>query len=164
MNCRFKHKNPLRQPGYILSSAAGFTLIELIIVITIMTVVLGMAPLYFAKMLPSARLKATAGDIASTIKTARSMALFKGRDETVTLDMDRRWYGIQGRGGKDIPEGIELVVIDPFYGEIGKGTYNFTFGGAGQTQGGSLILKRGKRSVTIDIDPVVGAAVVSAGR
>ena len=80
--------------------------------------------------------------------------------QTVTIDMDSKKYGLEGRDPKDIPEGIAVKVIDPISGEIQTGKYHFVLYPTGGMEGGTIVLWNSKKSATIQLDPVVGTVVV----
>jgi len=138
----------------------GFTLLELIIVLFLMTLILGMATLFFANVLPSNRLNATARSVSATIREARSLARIHGESQVVTIDFDSKKYGIEGRGSRAIPDDISVKVIDPVAGEVQQGKYLFIFHPSGGIEGGTIVLWNAKKVVTIQPDPVVGSVVI----
>jgi general secretion pathway protein H len=139
---------------------AGFILIELIIVLSFITVVLGLSAVFFANSLPSYRFNAVVRDISSTIKQARSFARIHNEKQTVTIDFESRKYGIEGRGTKDIPPDISIKVTDPVSGEVLDGKYHFLFHTTGGIEGGTIVLWNSRRSARIQMDPVVGTVVI----
>ena len=138
----------------------GFTLLELIIVLFLTTLILGISTIFFANALPSSRLKATAREMAATIRYAKHLATIKGENQTLTIDLDSRSYGIEGRGYKSIPSDINVEIRDPYSGEIFRGKYLIAFNTLGAIEGGTIILSTKKKSVTIQLDPIVGSVVI----
>ena len=139
---------------------SGFTLLELIIVIFLITLMVGLSAAFFANTLPSARFNATVREIASTIRQARHLAQLNGETQVLTINMDSRSYGIEKRGGKNLPSGIGIKVIDPLSGDITSGKYQMTFHPAGSTEGGTVVLWNNTRIAHINIDPVAGAIII----
>jgi general secretion pathway protein H len=139
---------------------SGFTLLELIIVIFLITLMVGLSAVFFANTLPSGRFNATAREIASTIRQARHLAQLNGEKQVVTIDMDSKSYGIEGRGEKTMPSGLHLKVIDPLTGDITSGKYHMTFHPAGSTEGGTVVLWYDAKSAQINVDPVAGAVII----
>ena len=139
---------------------SGFTLLELIIVLFLMTLILGMATLFFANVLPSNRLDATVRSVSSTIREARSLARIDGQRQAVTIDFDSKTYGIEGRGSRDIPGDVSIKVIDPVAGEVRQGKYQFVLHPSGGIEGGTIVLWNAKKVVTIQPDPVAGSIVI----
>ena len=138
----------------------GFTLLELIIVLFLMSLILGMVTLFLANVLPSNRLNATVRNVSSTIREARSLARFDGQRQVVTIDFDSKTYGIEGFGSRNIPADISVKVIDPVAGEILQGKYQFVLYPSGGIAGGTIVLWNTKKAVTIQPDPVAGSVVI----
>jgi len=139
---------------------SGFTLLELIIVLFLITLMLGLSSAFFANTLPSARLNAAAREMAAAIKQARHLAQLNGETQVLTIDMDSRSYGIEGLGEKVLPSGIYIKVIDPLAGDITTGKYHMTFHPAGSTEGGTVVLWNNAKVAQINIDPVAGAVII----
>lgn len=138
----------------------GFTLLELIIVIFLITLMLGLSLPFFANSLPSGRLDATARGIAATIRHARTFSQANNEVTAMVIDLDSRHYGIEGQGSKAIPADINIKVIDSFSGEVHSGKYQITFQPLGGMDGGEIILWNAKKAVSINLDPIIGAVVV----
>jgi type II secretory pathway pseudopilin PulG len=138
----------------------GFILLELIVVLFLVTLIMGIALVFFANFLPSNRLDATVRNISTTIKHARALARINNQRQIVTFDFDTKQYGIEGREIKDIPADIGVKVIDPMSGEIFQGKYRFMLYVAGNIEGGTIIVWNAKKSVSIQPDPIVGAVII----
>ena len=145
-------------PGKETDPAAGFTLLELLIVLALVTLIVGIATVFFVNTLPASKLNATVRDISSTIRNARVLAQINNTQQVMTIDLDSNRYGIEGRGGRNIPPGIHIKVLDPFSGEIRNGTYSMRFHAYG-TGGGAIVVWNDKKSVSIQVDPVTGPVV-----
>ena len=146
--------------GDIRAKDAGFTLLELIIVLFLMTLILGMSTLFFANVLPSNRLNATVRNVSATIREARSLARINGVSQVVTIDFDSGQYGIEGRGSREIPSDISIKVIDPAAGEVRQGKYQFIFHPSGGIEGGTIVLWNAKKVIAVQPDPVAGSVVI----
>ncbi|OGW41293.1 MAG: hypothetical protein A2Y97_06735 [Nitrospirae bacterium RBG_13_39_12] len=139
----------------------GFTILELIAVIFLMTLILGLSTIYFANILPSTKFNTTTRDISTTIRYAKSLSQIQGENKTVTIDLDSKKYGIEGIGSKDIPDDIYIKVIDPMLGEIQDGKYHIVLNAIGGIEGGTIVLWNNKKTVNIQMDPVVGSVVIN---
>jgi general secretion pathway protein H len=140
---------------------SGFTLLELIIVLFLITLILGLSSVFFANTLPSGRFNASAREMAATIRQARHLAQLNGEKQVLTIDMDTRSYGLKGQGEKILPPGIHIKVIDPLAGEITSGSYRMAFHVAGNTEGGTVVLWNDAKVAQINIDPVAGAVIIT---
>lgn len=137
----------------------GFTLLELVIVLFIAVLMVSLSAVLFANTLSSSRLSATARDIFSSIRQARSLAQIHSQRQTVTIDLDSRQFGIEGHALKRIPSDVNIKVNDPFSGEVHTGKYQIVAGVTGAVNGGTIVLWNRKKTVTIQMDPVLGAVV-----
>ncbi|HXX57404.1 MAG TPA: prepilin-type N-terminal cleavage/methylation domain-containing protein [Thermodesulfovibrionales bacterium] len=143
-----------------LRKTGGFSLLELIIVIFLITLVLGLSTVFFAKTLFSSRLTATARDLSATIRYARALAQINGERQVVSIDLDSKSYGIEGKGSKSIPADVMIKVIDPLSGEVPRGKFNINVNGIGGIDGGKIVLSSGKQSLSIETDPIVGTVMI----
>jgi general secretion pathway protein H len=141
-------------------NSAGFTLLELILVMALMMVILGLSTVYFAGRLPSSRLGAVAREVSGMVRYAGSFAVASGEAQSVVIDLDSRYYGIEGKGLKAIPAGIGVMVTDPFYGDINHGKYFLRLRPTGGIEGGKIVLWMDNRRISLYPDPVVGIIAV----
>lgn len=141
---------------------AGFTLLELIIVLTLIGIMCGFSTLFFAGGLPNARLNATARDISSVIRHARALAQLRHEDQTVTIDAKGRTYGIKGQPTKVVPEDIAIETIDPLTGRASQDARTFRFYAAGGQEAASVIVRNKDKALRVVIDPVAGSVTVKA--
>jgi len=138
----------------------GFTLLEIIIVLFLVTLILGLSTVFFAGYLPSAKVDATGREISGMIRHARPLARMNMESRTVMIDLDNRTYGIEGLGTKSFPPDALIRVIDPFSGEIIRGKYPIVFNPTGGMSGGTIILSWGKKVIRIETDPITGAVLI----
>jgi prepilin-type N-terminal cleavage/methylation domain-containing protein len=138
----------------------GFTLLELIIVLFLMSLILSLSLLMFANALPSNRFNATVRNISTTIKHARSLAEIHGERKIVTINLDEKKYGLEGYGMKELPSDTSVKVLDPLSGELTEGKYSLLLFPAGRFEGGTIIIWNEKKEVSIAIDPIVGTIAI----
>lgn len=139
---------------------AGFTLLEVIVVVLLIILIAGLAGIFFVGNLSAGKLSATAREMSATIRYARSLAQIKGENQTVTIDLDAKTYTMTARGTRAIPSGITVKVIDPLLGEVQREKYDIVLNDSGGVQGGTVVLSDGKRSMSIQPDPIVGTVIV----
>jgi len=141
----------------------GFTLIEVIVVLTLTVLVLGLTTVYLAGFLPSAQLNATGREMSALIRHARSLARMQRETRTVVIDLDNRTYGLGEQIIKRIPSPIQVRIIDPVSGEIGQGKYPLVFHATGGMAGGTIVLSGGKKKLLLNLDPLTGAVLTKGG-
>ncbi|HOW53140.1 MAG TPA: prepilin-type N-terminal cleavage/methylation domain-containing protein [Syntrophorhabdaceae bacterium] len=140
----------------------GFTLLELVIVMTLMVLMLGLVGMHFANHLPSVRLSAAGRELSGLIRMARIEAMNKADGQTVTVDLDGRTFAMDGRVRRVIPEGISITIIDPVAGSLSRGKYGITADASGSVEACEIILNNAKRKLRIEIDPIVGSVVMKS--
>jgi len=138
----------------------GFTLLEVIIVMLLVTLILGISTVFFAGVLPSARFSAAGREVSGVIRHARSLARIHMEKRAVIIDLDRGVYGIEGVVAKRFPPDARITIIDQVFGEISRGKYPIVFHPAGGVEGGTIIISKDKRMMRIATDPIVGAVVI----
>ena len=138
----------------------GFTLIEITIVLFLGTLLLGLTTLFFAQTLASGRLTATARELSATIRHARSLARISDTRQVLTFDLDGREYGLSGRPSKKVPAPLVLKIVDPYQGEIHTGKYQMVVESHRGLEGGAFYLSSKKRTIQIQLDPIVGSVVL----
>jgi general secretion pathway protein H len=138
----------------------GFTLLELIIVLFLITMILGLSGFFFAGSTSSQRFNSSVRGMASTLRYAKSLASLDGEKKTFYIDMDSKTYGITGKKVMTIPDGISLKVTDPVNGDLYNGRYDLVFYPSRGVPGVTIWLWDKKRTARIDTDPVAGTVVV----
>lgn len=139
---------------------SGFTLIEITVTIVIISLILGMSTIFFTGTLPSAKLNGTAREVVAMLRYGKVLAKNKGEEKKVLFEIEARRFGIEGVLWKAIPDGIQIRIEDETAGDVEKSTYEFKFHQTGGVEGGSVILSNSKRTVRIEMDPVIGSAIV----
>jgi prepilin-type N-terminal cleavage/methylation domain-containing protein len=147
----------MNAPG---KNSQGFTLIEITIVLFLGTLLLGLTTLFFAQTLAAGRLTATARELSATIRQARSLARVSDTRQVLTFDLDGREYGLSGRPAKKVPAQLVLKIVDPYQGEINTGKYQLVVESHRGLEGGTFYLSSKKRTIQIQLDPIVGSVVL----
>jgi type II secretory pathway pseudopilin PulG len=142
-----------------LSKAGGFTLLELMIVLFLAMSMMGMGIIAMMNRLPAARLDATAREISALMRQARTLARIHKVQQTLIVDLDARYYGVEGKPLRKVPEEVRLKIDDSLTGEIDKGIYRLFFSPFGGIDGGTITLTADKRSISIKPDPVMGLVI-----
>lgn len=145
------------------SGQCGFTLIEVVVVIVIMSVALGLVGISFARAQPSRQLDATAREVMAAFRQARLQAVQSGEMTALIVNLDSRQYGPAGKTSRSWPDAVTIEVADPLAGTISRGHYRFVFHPGGAVEGGSVMLAAGLKRVMIDTDPIVGARLTRFG-
>src|SRR5260370_14892040 len=80
------------RPESEASSAAGFTLVEMLVVIVIPALATAIAMPILASPLDGVRLQATARDLINALRLTRAMAIARNAEVALTIDVDKRTF------------------------------------------------------------------------
>lgn len=142
-------RNPTRD------SRGGFTLMEVVLALTIVSMLAVLAIPYFRLGPGAASLKARANEIASLMRRDRNMALHLGRDSSVTIEAERGLiHSTLLEQSVVAPEGMELRMLPATARGI-------RFLADGTSSGARIILAAHRRSVSIDVNRLTAAIRVS---
>jgi len=139
----------------------GFTFIEVMIVVFLMSLITGITTIFFVNTLPSARHKAMVRELASTIKYARHLAFVKNEKQIIEIDLDAKNYSIKGREIKTIAPEISVTV----YGNemnakpVREGKYIISYDTNAGSGWSAIELVRGGKTITIKPDPIMVAKI-----
>lgn len=75
-----------------MNKKKGFTLIELIVVMVVLSIVMALSLPNFRGMTQKSELKTASREIVSTVRLARSLAVFTGKLVVLKIDVDGRKY------------------------------------------------------------------------
>jgi general secretion pathway protein H len=134
-------------------SSAGFTLVELLVVMGIMGLVL--ATVLAAKPKTAAtRVMVAARSVAATLQLARAQAMASNTEVVVRFDMQKRQFGL-ARSMHDLPRGMTVAMKlaeTEGAGESG----GMRFYPDGQSSGGEIALMLEGRESRIDVNWLTG--------
>jgi prepilin-type N-terminal cleavage/methylation domain-containing protein len=146
----------IRNPKSPIRNHHAFTLLEILVVMILMALVAGFVMVYFAGNMGKSHVAGTARDLSSAIRQGRALAVERGEEQILLLDLDTRTFGIEGKGVRTIPPDITLTIADPLQGETGRGKHAFHLLPSGGVQGGAVTLSKGQSVINVFPDPVVG--------
>jgi general secretion pathway protein H len=144
---------------------AGFTLLELLIVLGIMALAAGFAMPLATRPAGDATLTATARKLAADMRMARASAIRDNAERTLTLDLARRRFWVDGlTDASPIAGGIVIDVVTVRAEQRSPSQGRLRFFPDGSATGGTVMLTGGGRSVTVKLDWMTGHASVTRGR
>jgi general secretion pathway protein H len=162
MICPFSDKNTvvMRQFG----DCKGFTLLELIVVLFIISVALGLVAMNVGGALPSSKVKREAREIWSSIRYAKATAQLKNSEETLVIDIEnkRYWLNSLEERKKDISETTEIEIEVSTDATETNGQWEILFlpEGGVETDIRAIVLSYEDVKYRLEIDPIVGSTLI----
>jgi general secretion pathway protein H len=140
---------------------AGFTLIELIVVLVIVTLLFMIAVPQMGNVLPQMKLKSGAREVMGALRESRSRAIMSNSDVVFSLDVDRHRYLISGDKKTHSISGnskISLYTVQRKRRSDALGGIRFFPDGS--STGGRVVLSDAKSSYEISVDWFTGRVVI----
>lgn len=135
---------------------AGFTLFELLIVLTIIGAMVALAVPIYSRAMPGMALKAEARTVATILREARGLAIAGNREIAVAIDLDRRTIDIAGGRTETVDGDIGLSLYTAAEESIGAGIGRIRFYPDGTSTGGRVRLLGHERRIDVVIDWISG--------
>ena len=141
--------------------ARGVTLLELLIVLSIMAVVAAMVVPMFGSGVSTAELKGAARQVAAGLRLARSEALATRQETRVVLDLERRTFTAEPqRHEHALPRAIELKLFTAQSDLVSERVGAIRFFPDGGSNGGRITLAVGERKYDVDVDWLSGRVAI----
>ena len=156
-----------RQRSFI----AGFTLLELLIVLAIAGLLVSVIPSLISAAIPGTKLKAASRDIATTLRDSRSKAVSAGKEIDVIISFDPPQYVVGGDQPHSFPDGVNVIVsnstdIDSYtalpdpYWQPDDG-FRIRFYPDGGCSGATITLKQDKLAYIVTVGWLLGGVSIT---
>jgi general secretion pathway protein H len=144
----------------------GFTLLEMLIVLVIMSLLMTLVPPLFSNALPSLRLKTVVNDLSQDLVYIRDIAVLKGTKTLVVIDPEAGTYSSEDKDRGDeqvIPNDIKVTTSHIGLRDVEDKNPVIAFFADGSSSGGIVTLTRGERSYSIIVDWITGSVTQEEG-
>jgi len=141
----------------------GFTLFELLLVLTIVAVLASVAVVRMPSTSSSAQLKAGAREVAATLRLARGQAVAENREIRFLLNVQKRLYRIEDRNSAQLPQHVKLSIYTAASELVRSDEGAIRFFSDGSSTGGRINLQNstnGEPGVTVAVDWYTGRVSV----
>jgi general secretion pathway protein H len=133
--------------------AAGVTLLELLVVLSIMAIVAALVLPMFGGGVSTGELRGAARQVAAGLRLARSEALATRQETRVVLDLERRTFHLARDGHEHaLPRQIEMKLFTAQSDLVSDKLGAIRFFPDGGSNGGRVTLAAGERKYDIDVD------------
>jgi type II secretion system protein H len=136
---------------------AGFTFVELIVVMVILAVVAALVAPSFSRTIASARLRSAASDVRTSLARGRALAVAAAKERTVAFDLSRGEFGVDNEAVRLLPETIRLGAVLPGEERQERGSVRVRFfpDGSGEEAEISVTAEDGG-TLRVTVDPLTG--------
>jgi general secretion pathway protein H len=137
-------------------TAAGFTLIEMIVVMAILGLMMVLVTVSGTPVSPATHARAAAEGISGALRTARSEAVTGNSSVDVTFDLTRRSYRRGAAPAVPLPGDLRLSLLTSTDQVVSGGAGRIRFKPDGSSSGGRVTVEGGNRVWWVGIDWLSG--------
>ena len=148
-------------PGVGHRRRGGFTLIELLVVLAVMGLAMALFVGYKAPWSRTLGLEATAAELASGLRLARSQAIADNHAVAFALDVASHRYRIGGDPPRPLPPKLAIALLTINGEKSGATQGDIRFNPDGSSTGGRITLADGSRRVAVGVDWLTGRVSVA---
>lgn len=138
------------------SLKAGFTLIEMLVVVTMLALVATIFVPLFSRNLDGLRLRTTSNELTAALQVTRSAAILQNAEMTLAIDVDRRIFQSAAVSQQLFARDIDAKLT--FASEVSstRSDGGFRFFPDGSSTGGTVILSLHGREERLCVDWLTG--------
>ena len=138
-------------------SSSGFTLVELLVVLLILSLLLVAAPIAFDRALPGLQVRSDAREVVRILREARGLAIAEYRESTVTIDVSERYFQLDDNEPRiSFSEGSKITLEAASIEQINPDAARIRFFPSGASTGGRVTLDHRGKSTRIEVDWLYG--------
>jgi general secretion pathway protein H len=149
----FRSSRPLR-------SEAGFTLIEMLVVVAVMGFALGLIITRGPVRSQSLEIKAAVNEVAQGLRLARSRAIATNTPVQFAVDVPARSFRIDRGTPTILPSSLSIAMTAVSQETLGSRLAAIRFNGDGSATGGRIELADGQRRAQVGVDWLTGRVSV----
>ncbi|MGH7029820.1 MAG: GspH/FimT family pseudopilin [Stellaceae bacterium] len=142
-------------------ASAGFSLIELLVVLAVMGFALVLIAGYKAPWSRTLGLEGTAAELASGLRLARSQAIADNRPVALALDLADHRYRVGAAPPRPLPARLAIGLLTVNGEKLGASTGDIRFNPDGSSTGGRITLADGTQRVAVGVDWLTGRVTVA---
>lgn len=144
-------------PGGVARRAeAGFTLLEVVVVLAVLALGLGLLAARGPPRSAALEIRAAAGELAQSLRLARARAIALNQPMGLTLDPARRSWRVDGAPERALPPGFALSIRAAGTETAGGRLGAIRFAPDGSSTGGWIEVSDGRRRVQVGVDWLSG--------
>jgi len=142
---------------------AGFTLIEVIVVMVMIAVLAGMVATGMGDSLRKAKIRAVSKNLVSAIRYTRGQAVVKHEQKTITFNVEEKTYQAPRKKVVHIPDEIDINVYTADSEVADETTGSIRFFSDGSSTGGWVKLTHKNKIWKINVNWLTGEITMIEG-
>jgi general secretion pathway protein H len=136
---------------------SGFTLVEILVVFTLIALIVGLTPMAYGRLQESAQYRSTVRAVLTDMRAARQQAMAEGAETRFAVDLQARTFGVVGGPVHQVPEPLTMRAAMAGQEAGQGGQLSIRFLPRGGASGGSLdILRPSGGGVRLRVDWFTG--------
>jgi general secretion pathway protein H len=143
---------------------AGFTLIEVIITLTILGLSLALIVGYRPPWSGGLGLRGAAAELAAGLRVARSEAIVSNRPVAFQLDLAGHRYRVGKAEPRPLPAQLTIALLTVAGEQGGNAAGDIRFNPDGSSTGGRISIGDGARSIAVGVDWLSGRVSIADAR
>lgn len=142
----------------------GFSLIELIAVLTLIAIVAGAAAVSLSGNLAGAKTRAAVRDLTAALRQTRGLAIVNGEERSLEVDVEGRTYQVPGKPLVQLPEELQMKLLTAASEQTGSSKGQIRFFPDGSSSGGRVTLTRDRHEWRVEIAWLTGEVRIEEDR
>ncbi len=143
------------------AAAAGFTLLEMIIVLVVLGLVAGIAATRGPQRSRTLDQRAVVAQLVQTLRQARGAAIAADTPVMVAINGEQRMISVAGQRPFQLPPDYTLTAAGGLEAVPGPKLTGIRFAANGSSSGGRIVLADGKRRMVVGVDWLTGRVSVA---
>jgi general secretion pathway protein H len=144
-----------------LCRQAGFTLVEMLVVVAIMGFAFGLVVTRGPMRSPTLEMQSAVNEVAQGLRLARTKAIATNSTARLTVDLDRHNFRIDNDTATKLPPSLTIAMTAVSDETVGQRFAAIRFNGDGSASGGRIDLTNGSRHAQVGIDWLTGRISVT---
>lgn len=142
----------------------GFSLVELIAVLTLIAIVAASAASVIAGNLSGAKTRAAVRDLNAALRQTRGLAIVKGEERSLEIDVEARTYQVPDKAPVQLPKDLSMKLLTAATEQTGDSKGLIRFFPDGSSSGGRITLKRDDHEWRVEIAWLTGEVRIEEDR
>jgi len=153
----------MRAVSPMARAARGFTLIEIVVVVSLIGLLLAAISVSIGEGLTGAKVRAASRDLAAALRYTRTQAIVKRESQVLEVNVDARSYRAPGRAEVALPKQMTMKLLTASSEQVDEGIGRIRFFADGSSTGGHIEVMREQAVWGIDVNWLTGEVSLRQG-